>query len=295
MKKTILILILLIVSIFITTACQNNVVEETTTETVEVTTEAAEQISTITLPAPTFEYYASDKVVELENGPFTLSLISSNTNNVTDFEKWFTDNGLSMGRELVEDELGKIIEYSDGTYTYKILKAEESRNEWFAINPYKLLEIYSTETQELLYSLDFSNYIFLSDYNEEDSIYIKQNLVWAQIKDNVLYVSNSHNSYASETNNLNSFITALDLSDMSILWRSEPLVANTFNFAIFDDVLFCGYGYTDEADYLYQIDLNNGKVLDKISVNTSPEYIIVKDSILYVRCFDTDYQFNIVE
>ena len=165
----------------------------------------------------------------------------------------------------------------------------------FNIHPYKFLEIYKEETEELLYSLDFTNYIFLPDYSGEDEIFVKQNLVWFQIKDNILYVSNSHNAYAYETNNLNAYITAIDLSDMSILWRTEPLVANTFNFAILDDVLFCGYGYTDEEDYLYQIDLNNGKVVNKILLKTSPEYIIVKDSILYVRCFDTDYQFNVGE
>lgn len=36
------------------------------------------------------------------------------------------------------------------------------------------------------------------------------------------------------------------------------------NFLVKGDVIFCGYGFTAEDDYLYQLDKNTGEVIDRL-------------------------------
>ena len=58
-------------------------------------------------------------------------------------------------------------------------------------------------------------------------------------------------------------------------------------------MIICGYGFTNEPDYLYLINKNTGDLLQQIKLNTAPEYIIRKQDQLYVRTYDTDYIFEI--
>ena len=80
---------------------------------------------------------------------------------------------------------------------------------------------------------------------------------------------------------------------MSILWRTDALVCNSRDFVIYNDVIICGYGFTSEPDFLYQIDINTGKVISEIPLNSMADYIVLKDNKVYVRCYDTDYVFEI--
>ncbi len=54
------------------------------------------------------------------------------------------------------------------------------------------------------------------DNNLSDNTYGVPNN-WAVIKDNVLFISHCHKTYAKSSNNMNAYITAIDLSDMSIM------------------------------------------------------------------------------
>lgn len=243
----------------------------------------------ILMPAPPFAYFASDTAIAKENSPIKLKMTSCEPNEITDIAEWFTNNDLSLNlnqnnAENSSDEIGTYpIAFGDGTYFYQI----EGANYIDGI----LLEIFDAASNNLLYSVDFSNYLYSPEYKEEDYDFIQQEIKWAAIKDGVLYVSHSHTTYAKSSNNMNAYITAIDLSDMNILWRSDALVCNSKNFLIFDDVIISGYGFTEEPDYLYQIDCNTGKILEKTLLKTAPEYIIKKDSVLYVRTYNTDYQF----
>lgn len=68
---------------------------------------------------------------------------------------------------------------------------------------------------------------------------------------------------------------------------------NSKNFLVIDDVIHSGYGFTAEPDFLYQINRYTGKVLEKTLLKSAPGYLIKKDSILYVRTYNTDYQFMV--
>jgi len=247
--------------------------------------------SPILMPVPPFSYYISDAARaaaadQAETSAFKLTMTFSEPNKITDTDEWFTNNQLSLNPtgETSPGEINSFTTaYGDGTYFYQINGIDYSGGTF--------LNIYGTDSDKLLYSLDFSNYLYSPEYKEEDYNFIQQKIKCAAIQDNILYVSHSHSTYAESSNNMNAYITAIDLSDMSILWKSDALVCNSMSFVIVNDVIICGYGFTAEPDYLYQIDCNTGKVLDKTPLKTAPEYIIKKDSVLYVRTYDMDYQF----
>lgn len=257
------------------------------------------------LDVPPFEYYLSDKVKVEKPQPLVLTLNQESANRIIDEDKWFQDNDLKLNRYDIADESNGYIgnlpnkiekQYNDKTivsafydnsYIYCVYGTDYSDG--------NLLRIYDSSSLELLYFLDFSNYILSPDYEEKDYEYISQAIKWASIKDNILYISNNHITYAKSSHNLNGYITAINLSDKSILWRSEALVQNAADFLIAGNSIICGYGFTDELDYLYQLDISTGRIIDSISLKTAPSYILKKDDILYVRTYNTNYEFKINE
>ena len=60
------------------------------------------------------------------------------------------------------------------------------------------------------------------------------------------------------------FMFAYDLENEKLLWRSADQSYNSMNFVVEGDVLICGYGFTAEDDYLYQLDKNTGEVIDRL-------------------------------
>ncbi len=256
------------------------------------------------LPEPPFGSYSSDKITDKEGQAIQLKLLSGERNNIIDEEEWFIENDLSLNANpvfgIMEDNaadvpneidqevngLGITSIFRDESYTYCTYGANFAEG--------YILNIYEVQTNKKLYSLDFSNYRYSAEYVEADYDYIQQKVNWAAIKDNILYVSNSHNTYAKSSKGMNAYITAIDLNDMSIIWRTDALVSNSRNFQMIGDVIVCGYGFTDEDDFLYQIDTYNGKVLEKTPLKSAPSFIIEKDNILYIRTYNTDYKFEIV-
>lgn len=257
------------------------------------------------MEVPPFEYYLSNKVKAEKHQPLVLTMNLESANQIIDDDEWFWDNDLKLNTYDIPDESygyagnlpsGIEIEYNgfkivsafyDSSFIYCVYGTDYSDG--------KLLQIYDNSSLNLLYFLDFSNYIYSPEYKENDYKFISQAVKWASIKDNILYIANSHITYAKSSHYMNCYITAIDLSDKSILWRSEALVQNAANFLIEGDVIICGYGFTAESDYLYQLDISTGKIIDTIKLKTAPSYIIKKDNVLYVRTYNTNYEFKINE
>lgn len=263
-----------------------------------------EDITPIVMENPPFSYYRSSNAVEKQNQPLNLTLKSSRPNEIVDDDNWFRNNNLAMntyqipnasmdttgdlpdGIDTMWDGLIITKAIYDGAYIYCTYGNDYSEG--------YILNIYERKTCEIKYSFDFSNYRYSPEYIEEDFDYIQQRVEWATIQDNILYIAHGHSTYAYSSNNMNAYITAIDLSDYSILWRTEALVCNSVNFLILDDVIICGYGFTEEADYLCQVDIHTGKVLENIPLKTAATYILDKENVLYVRTYDMDYEFDIV-
>lgn len=111
-------------------------------------------------------------------------------------------------------------------------------------------------------------------------------ITWAREVGGVLYVSNSHLTYASATMRRNAYVSAIDLERKKLLWRSPALVANARTFVVTGNLIVAGYGFTAEPDFLYLLDRRTGKVLDRVRVPSAPEIIRLRGDTLHVRTYD---------
>ncbi len=241
-------------------------VSEPESETITETVETEEAKTSIHVENPSWDYYTSNNV-QSGTRPYELKLLVQNTNEIIDTDAWFTRNNLTLQKDNTEEEYYGVVEGNG------ILVNIYKGDSWIA-------------------GLDFSDYMYSDDYVEEDVAYIEETVHDARIRDGILYVSTFHYTYA-ESAPSNAYITAINLDDYSVIWKSEPLVCNSLNFEIVDDVIFCGYGFTSEPDYLYQIDRITGCILAKQELKSKPDYIIYKDGKLYVRTYNTDYVFEV--
>lgn len=224
---------------------------------------------------PSWEYFCKEGEVQPFPQAFALEQIEKEKNQIIDTEQWFEDKQLQQ--PTISSSQEGYSWYLEGDNYYDL---------------YLLHLVNQTTGEETI--LDFSNYRYGEHYVEEDYDYISQRITYAEIENNILYVGTSHNTY-SESSPETAYITAIDLLDFSILWKTKPLVSNSYSFELVGDSIICGYGFTAEKDYLYILDKGTGIVTESIPIASMAEYIIEKDGYLYVRTYDTNYCYKIVE
>ncbi len=195
-----------------------------------------------------------------------LKVISKKSESAIDYDEWLTKN------KFVKQE----IPYSDDNYRYEG-SADRAQYDF----EYRMLTV--TDKNGKQYAFDFTA---LVSNNKFDS-YIR----YATVKNNILYVSLAHRGY-SESNPNTASIIAVDLKG-NVLWRSKTLVSNAENFVIVDDTIICGYGFTDEKDFLYTLDLNTGTVVDSIALKSAPKLIFHRDNKIYLATYNTSYELSI--
>ena len=227
-------------------------------------------IRQIHMENPSWEYYCATEPASLA-APLKLTKLTQEANQITDTDDWFEKNNLSLN---VEDSgkygLGIPSDENGGKCRIQVVDGEKGE----------------------VFELDFSDFEYAGDFKQSEKEFVRQQIRYAQIKDHILYLSIGHLTYA-ESSPHNAYVAAVDLAEKKLLWKSQPLVSNAANFVIKGDVLLCGYGFTAEPDYIYQLDLGSGKVNDKTAVKSKADYLILKDNILYVRTYNTDYTFRI--
>ena len=215
---------------------------------------------------PSWEYYTA-QTIQSDTKPFGIKVIEETANEIIDTEEWFAEYDLRYGVVNPNEEYHCIAEWGSPIVTVN-------------------------KGDQFVAELEFTEYMYSPDYVEKDKDYIQEEVHHAMIKGDVLYVSTFHYTYAASAPS-NGYITAISLEDYSVIWKSQPLVCNSLNFDIVDDVIFCGYGFTEEEDYLYQLDRLTGSVLDQFKLMSKPDYIIHKDGKLYVRTYNTNYVMEI--
>ena len=243
-------------------------VTEELVETVVSETIAAEelepQIEYITIQNPSEEYYIAEET-DSDTQPYTLTVVEQKQNEIIDEEQWFEKNG-------VEKQFG------DEAYSHEFWPYGDTQ--LVLHGPDKITEF------------DFSEFQYSSEYKKEDYDFIAQSITHTYVENNVLYVETGHWTYAASAPKT-AYITAIDLTDYHVIWKSQPLVCNSRDFTIVGDVIFCGYGFTAEDDYLYQLDKKTGIVLAKEPLKSAPDHIIYHNDMLYVRTYNTDYVFTL--
>lgn len=257
-----------------------------TTETADVTTVEPSEYNYdeydeendrgVSIENPTWKRYVSDKAKPAAAKHITLTETSKETTDWLSTEVWAEKNGFEI----------PFLSYGDGNYYYAPGNGGEYGYEFTTIF------LYDYEVNDLLHTYDLAELCNGPDQEENEYSATTQYVRWAKAMDGVLYVSVGHNGYASEEPWSN-YMVAIDMSTDKVLWRSEPLVSNASNFQIVDDTIICGYGFTEEPDYLYLLDKNTGEKVDQIKLVTGPEQIEVRDDTLYVATYNTAYTYKI--
>lgn len=258
-------------------------------------------VKPVLLPRPAFDGQIA--LAEIWVEPLRLKLESRTPNAITDDAEWFKRNGFDLPLWKEPNRLrpkpgslpeGVPLEY-DGMMLVRVLGYEDQfilfYGEHFSAG--RLLFGVEPTLHRVLYAFDFSNYVYPPEWLPGDRDYVEQEMNWATEQDAILYVSHAHRTYASSSVGMNAYITAIDIRSGDVIWRTEPLVCNSGNFVIHDDVIICGYGFTAEPDFVYQLNRHTGGVIDRTPVKSAPDWLVEKDGRLYVRCYDTDYVFDL--
>lgn len=226
---------------------------------------------------PSWGYYCSDNAAA-SGTLIQLDQISDTKYEWLDDEKWVSDNGYE----------GTKPPYSDGDYYYEPYNPAEYDY------MFQSLRIYDGTDDTGMVAYDFDLSVLCNGPDEKAQKYSNtmQYIRYAKIADRVLYVSMIHNGYSSNEPESN-YVAAISLETYEVLWKSDPLVCNSGNFVIAEDALICGYGFTDEPDFIYVLDLGDGSIANKIKVRTAPEVFVHVGNELRVATYNTEYVYNI--
>ena len=191
--------------------------------------------------------------------PFDLKIVSEEENGIDFANEWYDSKGLSL--PMIGTDWNN---FYDDNYQY-LWSGEE-------------LYIYESGTGNCLYVLTYPT----------DKWYINGNN--ACLKNGIFYGASVTNGYAQPDT---CFMFAYDLEDNKLLWRSADQTYNSMNFILKDNVILCGYGFTSEDDYLYQLDLHTGEILSRLKLKKQPDLLVYQDHMLYVHTYSYNYTIEI--
>ena len=191
--------------------------------------------------------------------PFDLKIVSEEENGIDFANEWYDSKGLSLPMTGTDWN-----SFYDDNYQY-LWSGED-------------LYIFENGTGNCLYVLTYPT----------DKWYINGNN--ACLKDGIFYGASVTNGYAQPDT---CFMFAYDLENNKLLWRSADQTCNSMNFIVKDNVIICGYGFTSEDDYLYQLDLHTGEVLSRLKLKKQPDLLVYQDNTLYVHTYSYNYTIEI--
>ena len=191
--------------------------------------------------------------------PFDLKIVSEEENGIDFANEWYDSKGLSLPMTGTDWN-----SFYDDNYQY-LWSGED-------------LYIFENGTGNCLYVLTYPT----------DKWYINGNN--ACLRDGIFYGASVTNGYAQPDT---CFMFAYDLEDNKLLWRSADQTYNSMNFIIKDNVIICGYGFTSEDDYLYQLDLHTGEILSSLKLKKQPDLLVSQDHMLYVHTSSYNYTIEI--
>lgn len=190
---------------------------------------------------------------------FDLKIVSEEENGIDFANEWYDSKGLSL--PMIGTDWNN---FYDDNYQY-LWSGED-------------LYIFENGTGNCLYVLTYPT----------DKWYINGNN--ACLRDGIFYGASVTNGYAQPDT---CFMFAYDLEDNKLLWRSADQTYNSMNFIVKDNVILCGYGFTSEDDYLYQLDLHTGEILSRLKLKKQPDLLVYQDHMLYVHTYSYNYTIEI--
>ena len=190
---------------------------------------------------------------------FDLKIVSEEENGIDFANEWYDSKGLSLPMTGTDWN-----SFYDDNYQY-LWSGEE-------------LYIFENGTGNCLYVLTYPT----------DKWYINGNN--ACLRDGIFYGASVTNGYAQPDT---CFMFAYDLENNKLLWRSADQTCNSMNFIVKNNVIICGYGFTSEDDYLYQLNLHTGEVLSRLKLKKQPDLLVYQDNTLYVHTYSYNYTIEI--
>jgi len=261
---------------------------------------SASGINPIALPRPPFDYTLAGE--RAEDTKVRLVEVSEKQNQITDEEEWFGSNDLALPTLVVpnpfKQEAGNIPQQIPAKQGDSLLiQAIKDGSQLLCIYGQnfasgRYLTGFDLTTGKSNFAFDFHEFMLPPKYLIADRDFVSESVIWAAVKDNVLYVSNGHSTYARSSYGLNAYLTAIDVNSGRLLWRSAPLVSNSSNFLLYQDAIITGYGFSAEPHYLYVVNQKDGRVIQTIKLKKMAEYILNKGDNIFVRTYDTDYVFK---
>lgn len=225
-----------------------------TETTAESSSESETKYITIDLSTVKETHSTSDAAA-----PFDLKIVSEEENGIDFANEWYDSKGLSLPMTGTDWN-----SFYDDNYQY-LWSGED-------------LYIFENGTGNCLYVLTYPT----------DKWYINGNN--ACLRDGIFYGASVTNGYAQPDT---CFMFAYDLEDNKLLWRSADQTYNSMNFIVKDNVILCGYGFTSEDDYLYQLDLHTGEILSRLKLKKQPDLLVYQDHMLYVHTYSYNYTIEI--
>jgi outer membrane protein assembly factor BamB len=119
-----------------------------------------------------------------------------------------------------------------------------------------------------------------------------QNVTFAQVEGDTLYVCNGGGSYARDVYGKKGFLSAIDIASGQLRWRSDPLVCNA-TFAVYGEYLITGYGFTAEPDYVFLLRLGDGKRLARLPLKSGPDTVTLDGSRVHIETYAHSYAFEL--
>ncbi|MCR4896139.1 MAG: hypothetical protein K5891_05110 [Lachnospiraceae bacterium] len=224
-----------------------------------------------------WEAYISDAADRSKpDSPITLKQSSK---EAIDFaENWASAHDLSLPVTVYQYP-----NFTDGIYEYEVTNEEETCI---------MVRVRNAVTGEYIGEYDFSEYLNPpdTDYNDLFWDVTQTRILNCQAMGGILYVSIGHRTYASAQPH-KAYIVAVDMQDGSLLWRSAELLSNAYNIVLTTDTILCGYGFTNEPDYLYVLNRRTGEVYDSYKVDSKIDYILFDPEAYTVRIFTYNYTY----
>lgn len=107
-----------------------------------------------------------------------------------------------------------------------------------------------------------------------------------------MYVAHGSRSYSDGAGYQTGYLSAFDMENNEIIWTTQPMTCNS-KFAVVDNSIICGYGFTSEPDNLFILDKYSGQRVQKIPVKKMVERVELKGNKAYVRTYSFDYLFSV--
>lgn len=237
------------------------------------------------LPTPYFEGHVLKR--DMSRKQIRLKQIACTPNEITDEDEWWERVGASKYPYRYENypmnEDHPRFKYSTGGYSVFLYGPDWGHAMKMVIT--------DPEEKNLYAAYDFTNYLLAPGAYKKNLLGATQSIDDVVIEGNVMYVVFSTNTYKDSTLGQTGYLTAIDLRNDETIWTTQPMTAS-WQMAIAGNSIVCGYGMTDEPDYVHVVDKYSGQRVQRIWVKKAPESFVVRDHKVYVRTYSFDYVFS---